>query len=270
MKGQHALSETTAIQTHGAPDELGNVIDTGRVGHVAVLRFSCPPDNYFSTPLIAALASAMEAADADPAVRAIVLASAGRNFCAGAALSQAREVPEHLYAAGLRLFAIRKPIVAAVQGTAVGGGLGLALVADFRVVSSNTRMSVNFVKIGIHPGFGTTLMLPRIVGHQKAAELFYTGRRLGGEEALAIGLADRMVADDALFDATLGLAQEIAANAPLAVEETRATLRAGLLDQLRSQTAIEAEKQLRLSATDDFAEGVRAVGERRPGNWQRR
>jgi enoyl-CoA hydratase/carnithine racemase len=170
----------------------------------------------------------------------------------------------------MRLFSLKKPIVAAVQGAAIGGGLGLAIAADFRVVSPSSRLSANFVKIGIHPGFGMTHTLPRLVGAQKAALLFYTGRRVGGAEAVAIGLADQMVEEDRLRQAAIDLAAEIAANAPLAVEATRATLRTGLVADLLRQTEREASEQARLSVTEDFAEGVRAVAARRPGAWTRR
>ena len=253
------------------PDADGNVINVTRAeDHVAIVRFARPPSNYFSIPLLSALAGALEQVDADPDVHTIVLAADGRNFCAGAELTQAHEKPEQIYAAAYRLFAIRKPIVAAVQGAAIGGGLGLTLIADFRVVAPSTRMAVNFVKIGIHPGFAITLLLPRVVGQQKAAELLYTGRRINGEEALRIGLADRLVEEGDLLDAALTLARQIAENAPLAVEATRATLRDGLLDDIRRQTDMEARKQNELSVTDDFAEGILAVQERRAGNWKRR
>ncbi len=253
------------------PDADGNIINVTRAdGHVAVVRFARPPSNYFSIPLITAIGGALEQVDADPDIHAIVLAAEGRNFCAGAELTQEHEEPEHIYAAAHRLFAIRKPIVAAVQGAAIGGGLGLTLVADFRVVAPSTRMAVNFVKIGIHPGFAITLLLPRVVGHQKAAELLYTGRRINGEEALRIGLADRLVEEGALFNTALTLARQIAENAPLAVEATRATLREGLLEDIRRQTDTEARKQHELRVTEDFAEGILAVQERRAGNWKRR
>lgn len=238
-------------------------------GAVAIVRFSRGRQNHFSTGLIAALADAFEEAERNPEVRAMVLASSGRNFCAGADLVSGREVPALLYDQALRLFSITKPIVAAVQGAAIGGGLGLALAADFRIVAKSSRLSANFVKIGIHPGFAITHVLPRVVGHQKAAELLYTGRRLDGEEAVAIQLADRLVDEDGLLDAALALAGEIAANAPLAVEATRATMRMGLVEAIRERTAHEAAEQLRLRDTADFAEGVRAVAERRPGNWKR-
>lgn len=241
-----------------------------RIGAVGLVRFSRPPHNHFSTGLIASLADRFEEADAAPDIRATVLASDGSNFCAGADLVRGKEEPPRLYAQAARLFAIRKPIVAAVQGSAIGGGLGLAVAADFRVVSPSSRLSANFVKLGIHPGFAMTWTLPRLVGHQAAALLLYTGRRLGGAEAVAMGLADQLVPEGGLRQAAIDLAAEIAENAPLAVEATRATLRAGLLADIIRQTDREAGEQIRLSATEDFAEGVRAVSERRPGRWTRR
>lgn len=269
------MSERTASPSDASPTAApgpdGNIINVARLeGHVAIVRFARPPGNYFTTSLIDAIAGALEQVDGDPGIHAVVLAAEGRNFCAGAELTQEHEEPEAIYAAAHRLFAIRKPIVAAVQGAAIGGGLGLTLVADFRVVAPSTRMAVNFVKIGIHPGFAITLLLPRVVGQQKAAELLYTGQRITGEEALRIGLADRLVEEGALFDAALAFARQIAENAPLAVEATRATLREGLLDAIRRQTDTEARKQHELRVTEDFAEGILAVQERRAGNWQRR
>lgn len=240
-----------------------------REGSVAIVRFSRGTLNHFSTGLITALADAFEEAEHDPGVHAIVLASEGRNFCAGADLVGGNEEPERLYAQALRLFSVAKPIVAAVQGAAIGGGLGLALVADFRIVAPSSRLSANFVKIGIHPGFAITWVLPRVVGHQKAAEIIYTGRRLTGDEAHAIQLADRLVADGDILKAALDLAAEIAANAPLAVEAARATMRTGMLEDIRRRTDHEASEQLRLRVTADFEEGVRAVAERRPGRWTR-
>ncbi len=256
------------VQLEPQTDEALQVSCT-RQGAVAVVRFSRGAKNHFSTELITALADAFEEAAADPAVRAFVLASDGRNFCAGADLVGGNEEPERLYTQALRLFSIAKPIVAAVQGAAIGGGLGLALVADFRIVAPSSRLAANFVKIGIHPGFAITHVLPRVVGHQKAAEILLTGRRLTGEEAVAIQLADRLVPEQDIFEAALDLAAEIAANAPLAVEATRATIRMGLLEEIRRRTDHEATEQMRLRVTDDFAEGVRAVADRRPGAWTR-
>jgi len=167
-----------------------------------------------------------------------------------------------------RLNFIPKPTIAAVQGAAIGGGLGVALAADFRVVSPETRLSGNFVKLGIHPGFGLTITLPRLVGAQTASLLFLTGRRVGGEEAVRIGLADVLAprAEDIRGQAHK-LAAEIAENAPLALLSTRATLRAGLVDAIRKQLEHELAEQQALFKTKDFAEGIASVRERRPGNW---
>jgi enoyl-CoA hydratase/carnithine racemase len=172
-----------------------------------------------------------------------------------------------LYVEAVRLYSAKKPIVAAVQGAAVGAGLGLTLVADFRIASPDARFTSNFVKLGFHPGFGVTCALPRLIGEQKAALMCLTGRRIKAEEALAWGLVDEMVPLEELQGAALRLAAEIAENAPLAVQSTRATLRAGLAEAIRTQTDHEMKEQTWLRATKDFAEGVRAVNERRAGNF---
>lgn len=235
--------------------------------HVALVELRRPPHNFFDLALITALADIFEAIDREMDLRCIVLAAQGSSFCAGADFSRPPDRPADLYACAARLFATRKPIVGAIQGPAVGGGLGLALVPDFRIVSPEARFAANFVKLGLHPGFALTATLPRLVGVQKAALLLYTGRRIGAEEAVAWGLADQLAPTWDLRDAALALAGEIAEAAPLAVTATRATLRAGLADAFRAQTAHEAAEQGRLSTTEDFREGVRAVAERRPGRF---
>ena len=168
-------------------------------GHVGLAEICRAPNNFFDIPLIQELAGVFERFDADPAVRCIVLAAEGKNFCAGADFSAPAQQTVgdqqggSLYQQGVRLFRCAKPIVAAVQGAAVGGGLGLSLVADFRVASPESRFTANFNRLGFHPGFGLSITLPRVVGEQKAAMLFYTGQRIGGEEAHAIGLVDVLV-----------------------------------------------------------------------------
>ena len=251
--------------------------------HVALVEIKRPPHNFFDETLIGDLAQAFEDMDRDENCRALVLASEGKSFCAGANFSSAQndtanntpprlENVEPLYAHAARLFACKKPVVAAVQGAAVGGGLGVALVADFRVVSAETRFAANFVKLGIHPGFGLTYTLPRLIGEQKALKLFMTGRRIGGEEAFAIGLADLLVDKDDIRQEALKLAGEIAINAPLAVQSTRATLRGALKEldivaSVKRYTAHEAAEQNRLFGTSDHKEGVASVSQRRAGNF---
>jgi enoyl-CoA hydratase/carnithine racemase len=198
--------------------------------------------------------------------------SAGKAFCAGADLASPTGVGGQgmaginpLYEQAVRLFSAKKPIIAAVQGAAVGAGLGLALVADFRVAAPEARFAANFVKLGFHPGFGITHTLPRVIGMQRAQLMCLTGRRIKAEEALVWGLVDEIAPLEDLRDAAITLARELAENAPLAVESTRATLRAGLADAVRTQTDHELIEQTWLRATDDFAEGVRSVNERRAG-----
>ena len=246
-------------------------------GHVATIVIDRPANNHVSVDLMRDLADALEAMDRDNNIRAVVLAAAGRAFCAGADLVSPTGIGgtgmsgiDSLYEQAVRLFAVETPIVAAVQGAAVGAGLGLALVADFRVVAPEARFSANFVKLGFHPGFGLTHTLPRLIGVQRANLMFLTGRRIKGEEALAWGLADEMVPLHELLPAAQALAAEIAENAPLAVTATRKTLRGDLAAQVRAQTAHEHAEQTILRATDDFAEGVRAVQERRPGVFKGR
>ena len=258
-------------------------------GPVATVEMCRPPHNFFDIPLIQQLADAFEALEADRRCHAIVLAAQGTSFCAGAnfvkapaadaapaAAGQPIEVsrdavpPQRspravnpLYGEAVRMFACSKPVVAAVHGPAIGGGLGLALVADFRITCAEARFSANFNRLGFHPGFGLSVTLPRLVGTQQAALLFYTGRRLGGSEAVAIGLADVLVAQDQVRQAAMALAREIAVSAPLAVQSTRATLRAGLVEQIRSAVARESAEQNWQFNTADFREGVAAMAARR-------
>ena len=243
-------------------------------GHVAVVTLDRPPHNFVSVEFMSDLADAMEAADASNDVRAIVLQSEGRTFSGGADFASPTDKVASgmagvnaLYDQAVRLFSVATPIVAAVQGSAVGAGLGLALVADFRVAAPEARFAANFVKLSFHPGFGLTHTLPRLVGQQRAALMFLTGRRIKAEEGLAWGLVDQVVPADELRGTALALAKEIAENAPLAVAATRKTLRAQLAADVRAQTDIEHKEQAILRATEDFAEGVRSVAERRPGNF---
>jgi enoyl-CoA hydratase/carnithine racemase len=230
---------------------------------VAVVEFARPPHNYFDAQLIRAIADAYEQLDEDSSCRAIVLCSAGKHFCAGADFAAANPAGGDLYEQAVRLFAARTPVVAAVQGAAVGGGVGLALSADLRVACPESRFSANFARLGIHHGFGLTVTLPLVVGHQRAIELLYTGARLRGEEAHAIGLCDRLVPAERLRDQAIALAAEIASSAPLAIRSIRQTMRGDLAQRVRLATAHEAEEQAKLFGTADFTEGVLATAERR-------
>jgi 2-(1,2-epoxy-1,2-dihydrophenyl)acetyl-CoA isomerase len=253
--------------TEAAPQELTVEVTSD---HVATLEFSRPPDNYFSLGLIARIADACDELAAARECRAIVLCSTGRVFCAGADFSGQAELSAgglHLYDVAARLFEQPLPIVAAVQGAAVGGGLGLALAADFRVASPQARFAANFALLGIHQGFALTLTLPAAVGQQAALEMLYTGRRVTGEEAQAMGLADQLAEPEELREAAHAFAARIAASAPLAVRSIRATMRAPLLAQVRAAMARERAEQERLMSTGDWREGAAAVRDRRAANF---
>ena len=242
---------------------------------VATIEIRRQPHNYFDIALIREIATALEALDDDPAVRAIVLAAQGKAFCAGAKLDGGSDVVDvlqdkaakgqagTLYHEAVRTFRTGKPIVGAIHGAAVGGGLGLALVPDLRVTCREARFCANFTRLGFHPGFGLTVTLPELIGPSKAALMFHTGRRFTGEEAVAMGLADVLVAQDRVRAAATELATEIAQSGPLAVMATRATLRAGLADRVQAATDRELAAQMQLRSTADFREGVAAMAERR-------
>jgi enoyl-CoA hydratase/carnithine racemase len=232
--------------------------------HVAVVRLHRPPNNYFDTALIDAVAKAYDELNGSGWCRAIVLASEGRHFCAGLDFAaNAGQDIAGLYRAALRLFAAPLPVVAAVQGAAIGGGCGLALSADFRVATPRTRFSANFSRLGFHHGFALSVTLPAVVGRQAATDLLLTGRRVSGEEALVLGLCDRLVDEGDLRAKALAYAGELAAAGPLAVRSIRATLRRELVAQAQLAMEHECAEQLALRASADFAEGVRAAAERR-------
>ena len=237
------------------------------IGHVTTLEIRRPPHNFLDRELIMELSDRLDALDGDADCRAIVLMAEGKSFCAGANFgnSAMRETstPRALYSQVVRLFRSKKPIVAAVHGPAIGAGMGLALVADFRVTCEAARFSANFARMGFHPGFGMSATLPRIVGPQKAALLFYTGRRISGREAFDMGLADVFVEQDQVRQAAIDLATEIAASGPIAVMSARATLRAGLAEAVVAATDREAAEQEQHFLTSDFTEGLAAMSERR-------
>jgi len=251
-----------------ARDAIGVDLD----GHVAIVELRRPPHNFLDTAVVRELADRVGALDRDDGCRVILLASQGSAFCAGGDFSRGEHAPvvprsgerDPLHDAAARLFDCGKPMVAAVHGAAVGGGLGLAMAADFRVTCPQARFAAVFNRLGVHPGFGLSVTLPRAIGAQRAELLFYTGRRVGGEEAVAIGMADLLVPQQQVRAAALELAREIACSAPLAVRSTRATMRAGLAERVRSAMAHEVSEQAWQYRTEDFREGVAAMAARRP------
>jgi len=264
--------------TSGTPDRPALTVALDPDRHVATVEIHRPPNNFFDYDLIHEIANTYERFDAEPRCRAIVLCSEGRHFCAGADFSAREKWSQErldrqagrLYVEAVRVFSCTKPVIAAVQGAAVGGGLGLALSADFRIACEESRFVANFARLGIHQGFGLSVTLPRLVGANQAALMLYTGRRLKGAEAVEIGLADALVERADVRDRALVLATEIAQSAPLAVQSIRATLRRGLAEAVREATDHELAEQSRLRQSDDHREGVAATAERRLADFKGR
>ena len=240
--------------------------------HVAVVEIHRAPNNYFDIDVLGRVADLLFEL-ADGGARAVVLCSEGKHFCAGADFSGQsgsnvrRAGAPHLYDVAIRLFEQPLPIVAAVQGAAIGGGLGLALAADLRVATPESRFAANFALLGFHHGFGLSVTLPLVVGHQAAIDLLYTGRRLDGEAAHRIGLCDELVSVDELRPRAVARAEEIAAAGPLAIRSIRETMRGDLVEEVRAAMAHERAEQVRLQQTEDFREGVASVAERRPARF---
>ena len=273
------MSEAATATTEAKKDIEVTIKD-----FVATVEIQRPPHNFFDYDLIHQLANAFDELDENPACRAILLCAQGKSFCAGANFGDGSRIDRegnapgqtnrgeagHLYVEAVRLFSNKKPVVGAIQGAAIGGGFGLSLVPDFRVAAPEARFAANFTRLGFHPGFGLTATLPIIIGPTKAALMFYTSRRVKGDEALEMGLVDKLVPLDELREASFELAREIAVNAPLALISTRQTMRAGLAEKVRAATDRELQEQTWLRKTEDFKEGVAATSERRLPNFQGR
>lgn len=259
-------------------DEFDGVRAALGDGHIGSVVFSRPPSNFFDLELVTEIADACERLGADLACRAIVLRGAGKHFCAGAKLaantddliSTAPADANPLYAHATRLAQCPVPIVAAVQGAAIGGGMGVALVADFRIATPESRFAANFARLGMHQGFGMTVTLPAVIGQQCALDLLYTGRRVTGAEALHMGLVDRLVPSGELLSTAEGFAADIAGSAPLAIREIRQTMRGDLAERMTVAARHEHAVQTTLRQTADYNEGVDAYAARRPANFQAR
>lgn len=239
-------------------------------GHTAIVQMRHGPHNFLEPAFVALLVDALTGAASSSRCRSILLTSGSSAFSAGASFATVDGGtldPRAFYAQALKLFEIDKPVIAAVQGAAVGAGLGVALAADFRVTCAQARFSANFNRLGFHPGFGMTWLLPQLIGPQQAALLLYSGRRIGGEDAVRIGLADVLAPQDQVVARALELAHDIAASAPLAVASTRAALRRNIAEQVRIANQKEIAIQCEQFQTADFREGVAAMAARRLPNF---
>lgn len=253
------------------PDTSHPALLTHRDGHVAIIELNRPPHHFFDLAMVAQIADALDRLQADKHCRVVLLQAGGSAFCAGADFSKRNdaETPRSatrinpIYQEALRIFSFGKPIVAAIEGPAVGGGLGLALTADFRVSCEEARFSANFNRLGFHPGFALSYTLPALIGKQMAAWMLYTGARVNGQQAREMGLVDFIVPQAEVRTRAMALAQEMAASSPRAVQSTRQTLQADALSHIRNAISRESAEQAVHFASADIAEGVKAMAQRR-------
>jgi enoyl-CoA hydratase/carnithine racemase len=220
------------------------------------------------------IAHAVAAINGNAAVRVVLVRGDGEAFSAGgdfamlaerarATEAENRMTMRRFYASFLTVRAVRVPTIAVIAGSAIGAGLCLALACDLRLAASHVKLAASFVRVGLHPGMGATWMLPRLVGPAIAAELLLTGRAIDAPEALRIGLVNQVHAADALDGAAWALAREIAAAAPLAVAQTKATLAGALERTLDDALAREADAQAIDFGTADLGEALQAAAQRR-------
>ena len=243
----------------------------GTIGRITLDR----PDNRNSmTPeLLDAFAVASEQARRDRAVRCLIVTGTGSCFSAGAdfkaTLQRSQGAPHErsyaMYEPFLSLLDIEVPIIGALNGHAVGGGIGLALLCDVRIGAEDAKYGANFVRLGLAPGLAISYLLPRLIGAARASELLLSARLVGGREAAALGILSRAVPAGEVLPEALALAREIASNAPLAVRATKAAIRRGLELSVREAARAEAYAQAETVATDDAREGIAALlGKRVP------
>jgi enoyl-CoA hydratase len=243
-------------------------------GSLAIIRLNRPEKlNALSRDMLGALSDAFKQRQSQPGLRAVILTGAGeRAFCAGTDISElatldereARETSKRGQATCEQIESCRVPVIAAINGLAVGGGCELALSCHLRVASTNAQFSLPETKLGVIPGYGGTHRLAREVGYGRALEMMLTGKTLTAEDARRLGLVNRVTDPAGLLPAAEALAGEIAKLAPLAIRACLQAVTRGLEHPLKEGLALEAELFASLFATEDMREGTRAFLEKRP------
>lgn len=251
-------------------------IETAADAGVTTILLNRPEKlNAFGGTMREDLLEALRAAASDRGCRVVVLTGAGRAFCAGGDVEFMSDLQKKGDIAAFRklldagrdivmfIAEMSKPVIAAVNGVAVGAGCNLALACDYRIAAEEAKLGQTFVRIGIHPDWGGTWLLPRLVGRSRAFELMATGRIVDAAEALSIGMVDRVVPRESLAAETDSLAKTIAAGPPLAIADIKAALRVSDHNTLREQITLESEHQVRAFRSKDAAEGMLAFFEKR-------
>lgn len=256
-----------------------------KTGHIAVLTLNRPDRlNAISGEMLETLALTLIECDADRDVHAIVLTGAGRGFCSGLDLIDASSdkgigaagnqgMPAHLdlrNAPPTVLHSLNTPTLCALNGGAAGYGMDLALGCDIRIAAESSKLAAAFTRRGVLPESGGTWLLPRLVGWAKASEIIFTGRTLSSEQCLELGLVNRVVPDEMLMKETMALAEEIAANAPMAVQASKRMMRAGLSEEFDDHIDHVFLQLLPLFRSRDFREGMAAFLEKRKPEFEGR
>ena len=249
-------------------------------GSVGILTIDRPEAlNALNSAVLAELDAAITAVEQNDGIRAVILTGAGRSFVAGADIAEMKEFSSidgkqfGVRGSGifLRLENLPKPVIAAVNGFALGGGCELAMACDIRIASEKAKFGQPETGLGITPGFGGTQRLPRIVGISKAMELILTAKTIGAAEALEIGLVSQVVPPEELMDKAMELASAICANAPIAVAESKRCIRMGMQTDIATGSAFESEAFGVTCGTQDKNEGMGAFLEKRKEkNFQNR
>ena len=236
---------------------------------IGIITLNRPDNRNSMTPeLLDAFAAATALARAAP-LRCLVVTGTGSCFSSGADFKSrvqrdgerqtSSERSYAMYEPFLSLLDIAVPVIGALNGHTVGGGFGLAMVCDIRIGARDAKYGANFVRLGLAPGMAISYLLPRLVGLARANELLFTGRLIDGAEAERIGLLTSAVDTADVLDEALGLARAIAANAPIAVRETKRAIQRGLDLQIREAARLEAYAQAESLTTEDSREGIAAL-----------
>ena len=257
------------------------MINTEASGHITTITLNRPEKlNAFSGTMREDLLAALRAAAGDPGCRVVVITGAGRAFCAGGDVEYMSGLQKDgnvdafrkLLDAGrdvvTTIVEMAKPVIASINGIAAGAGCNLALACDYRIASDTAKLGETFVRIGIHPDWGGTWFLPRLVGPSRALELLMTGRMVDAAEALSIGMVDRVVPASELPSQTTALARAIAEGPPIAIADIKRALAASRTNALRAQVDLESEHQLRAFLSHDAAEGLAALFEKRAARFE--
>lgn len=258
---------------------------------IATITLNRPErSNAFSVEMIKGWIDALELVRDDDSINVAILTGNGKAFCAGGDLKAVKErkgffmdteLSGHAFDAKtaigrknslakliqripLLLEEIDKPIIAAINGDAIGAGLDMALMCDYRIASEKARFSEGYIKLGVVPGDGGAYFLPRVVGISKALELLWLGDLIDAGEAARIGLVDRVVPDDSVMEETLRFAQRLSRSPSIAVRMIKRAVYQGLRMDLRSSLDLISSHMAVVSETEDFTEGVNAILEKRP------